>query len=141
MVIGVTAAAEAAAVSAAQTHARVAWVPNTSLMPDLLLLLREGSRGFAQFAQVKGGIDQKGWRRWTDTLMTAYCAKQSPATVQSYGVEYIEGSVLFERNDLWVGERLLRSRTYLLALEPEETLPDIAGIDHPKAHCKGVKLS
>ena len=64
--------------------------------------------------------------------MTAYCAKRSPATVQSYGVEYIEGSVLFERNDLWVGERLLRSRTYLLALEPEETLPDISGIDHPK---------
>lgn len=128
MVIGATAAAEAGAVSAAQAHARVAWVP-TSLTPDLLLLLREGSR---RFAQIKGGINQKDWRRWTDTLMAAYCAKQSPATVQSYGVEYIEGSVLFERNDLWVGERLLRSRTYLLALEPEETLPDIAGIDHPK---------
>ncbi len=133
MVIGATAAAEAATIYAAQTHARVAWVPNASLTPDLVLLLREGSRGFAQLkGGVNQGVNKTDWRRWTDTLMTAYCAKRSPSIVQSYGVEYIEGSVLFEGNDLWVGERLLRSRAYLLALEPEETLPDILGIDHPK---------
>jgi pyruvate/2-oxoglutarate dehydrogenase complex dihydrolipoamide dehydrogenase (E3) component len=129
VVIGATTAAEAAAISAAQTHARVAWAPNTSLKLDLLLLLREGSR---RFAQLKGGSNSKDWRRWTDTLMTAYGAKQSPSVVQSCGVEYIEGSILFERDDLWVAARRLRSRTYLLALDSEEMLPNISGIDHPK---------
>ncbi len=128
VVIGATTAAEAAAISAAQTHARVAWAPNTSLTSNPLLLLRESSYRFAQLK----GCDQKDWRQWTDTLMLAYGAKQSPSVVQSYGVEYIQGSVLFEHNDSWVGERLLRSRAYLLALDPEETLPNISGIDHPK---------
>jgi pyruvate/2-oxoglutarate dehydrogenase complex dihydrolipoamide dehydrogenase (E3) component len=128
VVIGATVAAASAATAAAQTHARVAWAPNTSLTPNPLLLLREGS---CRFAQLKGR-NQKDWWRWTDTLMSAYCAKQSPSVVQSYGVEYVQGSVLLEQNDFWVGERRLRSRTYLLALDPEETLPNILGIDHPK---------
>lgn len=124
VIIGETAAA---AIAAAQTHARVAWVPNASVTPDPLLLLREGSRCFAQR---QGTGSQKEWQLWTNTLITSI--QQSPSVVQSYGVEYIEGNVRFEGDELWVGERTLRSRAYLLALNPEPTLPPIEGINHPK---------
>jgi pyruvate/2-oxoglutarate dehydrogenase complex dihydrolipoamide dehydrogenase (E3) component len=127
VVIGATAAAEAAATAAAQTHARVAWALHDTPMPDPLLLLREGSRGFAR---LKGTGISRDWQRWTNTLMTA--VQPSPSRAQSYGVEYIEGAVRFEQDDLWAGNRLLRSRAYLLALNPEQTLPPIQGIHHSK---------
>jgi pyruvate/2-oxoglutarate dehydrogenase complex dihydrolipoamide dehydrogenase (E3) component len=125
--IGATAAAEAVSIAAAQTHARVAWVPNSSLMPDPLLLLREGSR---RFAGLKSTVSSQDWRLWSNTLIAA--TQQSPSIAQSYGVEYIEGNVRFERDEVWVGDRSLRSRTYLLDLPPEPTLPKLEGIHHRK---------
>jgi pyruvate/2-oxoglutarate dehydrogenase complex dihydrolipoamide dehydrogenase (E3) component len=127
VVIGETASAVTAAIAAAQTHARVAWVPNTNVTPDPLLLLREGSRCFAQ-RQDTGS--QKEWQLWTNTLITT--VQPSPSVVQSYGVEYIVGQVRFEGDEAWVGDRWLRSRAYLLALSPKQTLPSIEGIEHPK---------
>jgi pyruvate/2-oxoglutarate dehydrogenase complex dihydrolipoamide dehydrogenase (E3) component len=123
--IGATAAAKAAAIAAAQTHARVAWVPGGSLLPDPLLLLREGSR---RFAALKTTVSPQNWRLWSNTLITA--TQQSPSFAQSYGVEYIEGYVRFERDEVWVGDRQIRSRTYLLALPSEQTLPTLEGIHH-----------
>jgi pyruvate/2-oxoglutarate dehydrogenase complex dihydrolipoamide dehydrogenase (E3) component len=127
VVIGATAAAEAAAIDAAQTHARVAWVPNASFKSDPLLLLREGSR---RFAGLKRTVSAQDWRLWSNTLIAA--TQQSPSIAQSYGVEYIEGNVRFERDEVWVGDRQLRSRAYLLALNAEQTLPNLEGINHPK---------
>jgi pyruvate/2-oxoglutarate dehydrogenase complex dihydrolipoamide dehydrogenase (E3) component len=127
VVIGETAAAATAAIAAAQTHGRVAWVPNARVTPDPLLLLREGSRCFAQRQDIGS---QKEWQLWTNTLITT--VQPSPSVVQSYGVEYIEGAVRFEQGDGWVGDRRLRSRAYLLDLPPEPTLPPIEGINHPK---------
>jgi pyruvate/2-oxoglutarate dehydrogenase complex dihydrolipoamide dehydrogenase (E3) component len=127
VVIGVGKVAEAAAVAAAQTHARVAWAPHVNPIADPFLLLREGSH---RFVQIKRSNSPQEWRLWTNTLMTA--VQPSPSVVQSYGVEYIEGAVRFEQDDLWIGERRLRSRSYLLTLNPERTLPPIEGISHPK---------
>jgi pyruvate/2-oxoglutarate dehydrogenase complex dihydrolipoamide dehydrogenase (E3) component len=127
VVIGEGKVAEAAAIAAAQTHARVAWAPHFNPTHDPFLLLREGSR---RFAQIKRSDSLQEWRSWTNTLMTA--VQSSPSVVQSYGVEYVEGAVRFEQDDLWIGERMLRSRSYLLALHPEPTLPTIEGINHPK---------
>jgi pyruvate/2-oxoglutarate dehydrogenase complex dihydrolipoamide dehydrogenase (E3) component len=129
VVIGATAAAEIAAISAAQTHARVAWVPNASLTPDPLLLLREGSY---RFATLKRTASQSDWRLWTDTLITAGLTQPSLSVAQSYGVEHLEGAVRFEQGNVWIRKRNLRSRTYLLALHPEPTLPEIEGIHHSK---------
>jgi pyruvate/2-oxoglutarate dehydrogenase complex dihydrolipoamide dehydrogenase (E3) component len=129
VVIGEGKVAGSAAIAAAQTHARVAWAPHVSPIGDPFLLLREGAR---RFAQIKRADSPQEWRRWTDTLMTAEFAQVSPSVVQSYGVEYIEGAVRFEQDDVWVGERRLRSRSYLLTLNPEPTLPSIKGIHHPK---------
>ena len=127
VVIGEGHVAEAAAIAAAQTHARVAWAPHFNPIYDPFLLLREGSR---RFAQIKRSDSLQEWRSWTSTLMTA--VQSSPSVVQSYGVEYVEGTVRFEQDDLWVWERMLRSRAYLLALHPEPSLPPIEDINHPK---------
>ena len=127
VVIGEGHVAEAAAIAAAQTHARVAWAPHFNPIYDPFLLLREGSR---RFAQIKRSDSLQEWRSWTNTLMTA--VQSSPSVVQSYGVDYVEGTVRFEQDDLWVGERMLRSRAYLLALHPEPSLPPIEDIKHPK---------
>ena len=129
VVIGEGKVAESAAIAAAQTHARVAWVPSANPMADPFLLLREGARRFAQIDCSEG---PQAWRRWTDTLMTAAFAQASPSVVQSYGADYIEGAVRFEQDNLWVGERRLRSRSYLLTFNLEPTLPTIEGINHPK---------
>ena len=133
VVIGEGKVAGSAAIAAAHTHARVAWVPcanpNVTPIPDPLLLLREGAR---RFAQIKRSDSPQEWRRWTDILMTAEFAQVSPSLVQSYGADYVEGAVRFEQDNVWVGERRLRSRAYLLTINPEPALPAIEGINHPK---------
>jgi pyruvate/2-oxoglutarate dehydrogenase complex dihydrolipoamide dehydrogenase (E3) component len=130
VVVGATSAGQAAAIAAAQTYARVAWV--TASVPrtaDPLVLLREGSRRI----QTLEGVSL--FQQWQDVLSSALQGTQAASVAQSYGVDYQEGPVQFQQKDglcLTVGQRLMRSRSYLLAMEPEAVLPPILGIDRPQ---------
>lgn len=133
VIVGGTSAGKAAAIAAAQTYARVAWV--TASVPraaDPLMLLREGSR---TMQTLKGFSLPKHWMNGADVLSSALQGIQAPSVVQSYGVDYQEGPIQFQQKDglcLTVGQRLMRSRSYLLAMELEAPLPNIQGIDIPQ---------
>ncbi|WP_404787135.1 FAD-dependent oxidoreductase [Altericista sp. CCNU0014] len=129
-IIGATPAAAAAAIAAARTHARSIWLPEATPTPDPLLLLREGSRGLGDR---QGSVTPGDWLLWTDTLQSALAAERSPSAVQAYGVDYLEGAVQFQPDDSIVaGQRRVRSRAYLLAMDAEAERPAIEGIDHPQ---------
>ncbi len=129
-IIGATTAATTAAIAAALSHARVAWLPNGIPAPDPLLLLREGSRSIAEW---KGRVTPQGWALWTDTLTSTLMSDHSPSVIQAQGVDYIEGSVQFQpEGDIVAGQRRLRSRAYLLAMDSEAEIPAILDIHHPK---------
>ncbi len=133
VIVGGTPAGKAAAIAAAQTYARVAWV--TASVPratDPLVLLREGSRTIQMF---KGVSLSNHWTEGADMLSSTLQGIQAPSIVQSYGVDYQEGPIQFQQKDglcLTVGQRLMRSRSYLLAMEPEVLLPKIPGMDLPQ---------
>jgi pyruvate/2-oxoglutarate dehydrogenase complex dihydrolipoamide dehydrogenase (E3) component len=130
VIVGATTAATTAAIAAAHSHARVAWVPDGITAPDPLLLLREGSRSIAAW---KGAVAPQDWVLWTDTLTSTLMAERSPAVIQSQGVDYIEGSVQFQpENGVVVGQRWLRSRAYLLAMDSETDIPLLLDIHHPR---------
>jgi pyruvate/2-oxoglutarate dehydrogenase complex dihydrolipoamide dehydrogenase (E3) component len=130
VIVGATTAATTAAIAAAHSHARVAWVPDGITAPDPLLLLREGSRSIAEW---KGAVTPQDWVLWTDTLTSTLMAERSPAVIQSQGVDYIEGSVRFQPEDgVAVGQRWLRSRAYLLAMDSETDIPPLLDIHHPR---------
>jgi pyruvate/2-oxoglutarate dehydrogenase complex dihydrolipoamide dehydrogenase (E3) component len=133
VIVGETPAGKAAAIAAAQAYARVAWV--TASVPraaDPLVLLREGSRTM----QIRKGLSlSQHWTKGAEVLSSALQGSQAPSGVQSYGVDYQEGPVQFQQKDglcLTVGQRLMRSRSYLLAMEPEVLLPKILGMDLPQ---------
>lgn len=129
-IIGATTAATTAAIAAAQFHARVAWVPDGIPTADLLLLLREGSR---TMARGNGRITPQDWVLWTDTLQSTLMTEQSPAAIQAQGVDYVEGLVQFQQEDgITVGQRQLRSRAYLLAMDSEPEIPAFLDINHPR---------
>jgi pyruvate/2-oxoglutarate dehydrogenase complex dihydrolipoamide dehydrogenase (E3) component len=118
VVVGGTAAGQAAAIAATQTYARVAWV--TASVPrvaDPLVLLREGSRRVQNLENISL------YPQWMEALSTVMPGTQAASVAQSYGVDYQEGPLQFQQKDglcLTVGQRLMRSRSYLLAMEPEE---------------------
>ncbi len=134
VIVGGTPAGKAAAIAAAQTYARVAWV--TASVPraaDPLVLLREGSRTIQTLKGLSPSDDH--WKEGVDVLSSALQGIQAPSVVQSYGVDYQEGPIQFQQKDglcLTVGQRLMRSRSYLLAMEPEMLLPQIPGMDLPQ---------
>jgi pyruvate/2-oxoglutarate dehydrogenase complex dihydrolipoamide dehydrogenase (E3) component len=129
-IIGATTAAAAAAIAAAHSHARVAWISEASPTPDLLLLLREGSH---IIAEGKGRVTPQDWVLWTDTLQSTLMAAHPPAAIQAQGVDYLEGSVQFQPDDaVRVGQRRLRSRAYLLAMDSEVEIPASLDINHPR---------
>jgi pyruvate/2-oxoglutarate dehydrogenase complex dihydrolipoamide dehydrogenase (E3) component len=131
VVVGDTAAAATAAITAAQVHARVAWVAPTRSI-DPLLLLREGARGFRE--HLPHAANPKAWRHWT-TVLQSTLANDPSATAQINGVNTIESPAVFVpgKTVSLRGEHFLwRSRTYLLAMMPPEKRPPIPGIDHPQ---------
>ncbi len=129
VVVGAMAAAQAAAIAAAQTYARVAWATETAPGCDPLLLLRESCRLIAQRLDKPS---PQGLKIAAELLVSALPYSVSPATAQAEGVNYIEGSISFESAGLMVSGQEVRSRAYLLAIEPEYSLPPIPGILHPK---------
>jgi pyruvate/2-oxoglutarate dehydrogenase complex dihydrolipoamide dehydrogenase (E3) component len=129
VVMGSTAAAQTAAIAAAQTYARVAWATETAPVCEPLLLLREGSRLLAQRPEKPSA---QGLQTASELLASVLPYQSSPAVAQAEGVNYVEGSILFNEKGLTVAGQGLRSRAYLLALEPPESLPPIPGILHPK---------
>ena len=125
IIIGATAAAQSAAIAAAQTYARTAWVCEAAPVLDPLFLLREGSifcQRFQQPAQSFGAA--------ADLLVSTGGASPNPA--QAEGVDYREGPILFESGGLTVAGQAMRGRAYLLALKPSASLPPIPGLIHPK---------
>jgi pyruvate/2-oxoglutarate dehydrogenase complex dihydrolipoamide dehydrogenase (E3) component len=129
VVVGATAAAQAAAIAAAQTYARVAWTAETAPVCDPLLLLRESCRLVSQRSDKSS---PQSLKIAAELLVSALPYNASPATAQSEGVNYLEGPILFESAGLTIAGQEVRSRAYLLAIEPEQLLPSIPGILHPK---------
>jgi pyruvate/2-oxoglutarate dehydrogenase complex dihydrolipoamide dehydrogenase (E3) component len=128
VVVGATAAAQAAAIAAARTHARVAWATETTPLCDPLLLLRESCRLVSQRPDKPS---PQGLKIAAELLASALPYNTSPATAQAEGVNYLEGPLSFEAGLIIAGQSV-RSRAYLLAIEPEQPLPSIPGILHPK---------
>jgi pyruvate/2-oxoglutarate dehydrogenase complex dihydrolipoamide dehydrogenase (E3) component len=129
VVVGATAAAQAAAITAAQTYARVAWATETAPVCDPLLLLRESCRFVSQRSEKPS---PQSLKIAVELLASALPYNTSPATAQAEGVNYLEGPLSFEAAGLVVAGQSVRSRTYLLAIEPDQPLPSIPGILHPK---------
>ncbi|MGB8698351.1 MAG: FAD-dependent oxidoreductase [Thermosynechococcaceae cyanobacterium] len=134
VVVGATPAAETAAIAAAQAYARVAWVPGSGVRQDPLLLLREGTQALAHRAGQRGP-HPSDWRAWASLLETTADSHPSPSAIQAHGVDYLEGPIAFQMEGtlgLTVGSRQLRSRAYLLAIDPDPTIPKLPGLDHPR---------
>jgi pyruvate/2-oxoglutarate dehydrogenase complex dihydrolipoamide dehydrogenase (E3) component len=129
VVVGATAAAQAAAIAAAQTYARVAWATETAPVCDPLLLLRESCRLVSQRSDKSS---PQSLKIAAELLVSALPYNASPAAAQAEGVNYLEGPILFESAGLMIAGQKVRSRAYLLAIEPEQPLPPIPGILHPK---------
>jgi pyruvate/2-oxoglutarate dehydrogenase complex dihydrolipoamide dehydrogenase (E3) component len=129
VVVGATAAAQAAAISAAQTYARVAWATETAPVCDPLMLLRESGRLISQRPDKPS---PQSLKIAVELLASALPYNASPAAAQAECVNYLEGSIRFETAGLTVAGQRVRSRAYLLAIEPEQLLPSIPGILHPK---------
>jgi pyruvate/2-oxoglutarate dehydrogenase complex dihydrolipoamide dehydrogenase (E3) component len=131
IVVGPTSAAQTAAIAAAQTYARVAWITETSpRSTDPLTLLRESTRSLSLLT----GLDApqlQDWAEWLTILETAL-DRDPAANVQAYSVNYLEGSIQFQVEgslSVRVGKKVLRSRSYLLAMDPEGSFPSIPGIE------------
>ena len=125
IIVGATAAAQSAAIAAAQTYARTAWASEAAPVLDPLFLLREGSSFCQRFQQPASAFSAAA-----DLISSAGWA--SPTKAQAEGVDYREGSILLSSEGLTVSGQLMRARAYLLALSPLALLPAIPGIIHPK---------
>ncbi len=134
VVVGATAAAQTAAIAAAQTYARVAWVTETAPTCDPLLLLRESCRLVSQRSQNLSSQNPspQDLKLAAELLTSALPYSTSPAIAQAEGVNYLEGSLSFEKEELTVAGQAVRSQAYLLAIKPERSLPSIPGMIHPK---------
>jgi pyruvate/2-oxoglutarate dehydrogenase complex dihydrolipoamide dehydrogenase (E3) component len=128
VVVGGTAAAQAAAIAAAQTYARVAWATETTPVCDSSLLLRESCRFVSQRPDKPS---PQGLKIAAELLASALPYNTSPATAQAEGVNYLEGPLSFEAAGLLIAGQSVRSRAYLLAIEPEQPFPSIPGILPP----------
>jgi pyruvate/2-oxoglutarate dehydrogenase complex dihydrolipoamide dehydrogenase (E3) component len=77
-------------------------------------------------------IDLAGVKLWSDEVDAILCEKRSPAFLAALGIDFIPGSGEFcrlPRQAFLVGERRLRSRSYLLATGYHYAAPVVEGID------------
>jgi pyruvate/2-oxoglutarate dehydrogenase complex dihydrolipoamide dehydrogenase (E3) component len=131
VVVGDTAAAATAAMTAAQVHARVAWVASPVRI-DSLQLLKEGVRSFR--AHLAEEPTPQVWQYWTAVLLSARTDQPSVAA-QISGVHYVESPVVFAPGQpvtLKGDHGLWRARRYLLAMTPPERRPPLPGIKLPQ---------
>ncbi len=133
IVVGPTPTAQSAAIAAARTYARVAWITDTDpITSDPFVLLREGTRSLSNL-KGQGTLQPQDWTEGLAVLATAL-DRDPVARVQAYGGNYVQGPIQFQRErglSVTVGGRSLRSRSYLLAMSPGPGLPAIPGINHP----------
>ncbi len=123
VVVGPTQAAETAAIAAAKSFARVAWVTPTGPEASPLLLLQ------AAAACSRPLLPER--IAWALTLQDAWTTQHAVAAVKALGVNYQVGhcSLQLRARSLEVNQQTWRSRAVLLALEPAAALPELAGLD------------
>jgi pyruvate/2-oxoglutarate dehydrogenase complex dihydrolipoamide dehydrogenase (E3) component len=113
VVVGATMAGEAAALAAAAVYARVAWILETEFQPDYITL-------FATLAtQVGQGRPRQSLAQAMPWLVEQWQVQHSLSELQARGVDILTGDFQFQISPslaVEVGQRRLRSRTYLLAL-------------------------
>jgi pyruvate/2-oxoglutarate dehydrogenase complex dihydrolipoamide dehydrogenase (E3) component len=113
VVVGATIAGEAAAIAAAKSYARVAWILETEFQPDYVTL-------FSTLAtQVRQGLSLQSLAQAMPWLTEQWQVQHSLSEVQARGVDILTGDFQFQTIPslaVEIGQRRLRSRTYLLAL-------------------------
>lgn len=127
VVVGATAVAQVAALTAAQAHAHTAWVTETAPECSPLFLLRESS-----CLLQSQPLTAQGLRTEVELLESVFTERSAPAVAQAAGVHYLEGSISFQSEGLTVDGKAVRSRSYLLTMEPTPVLLPIPGIIHPR---------
>jgi pyruvate/2-oxoglutarate dehydrogenase complex dihydrolipoamide dehydrogenase (E3) component len=146
VIIGATAAGLHAASLAARLKARVALVEQTQTVEiagTWQRVLGEITRSTQRlhhthqigiYGQGRGerSLDWPQTTEWITTLMADQQTWTAPAVLAAAGVDYLAASGEFCRKPhpgFIVEGRLLRSRAYLLALNPASILPPILGLD------------
>ncbi len=144
VVIGNTATGIYAALSAAKLKARVAIVEQ-NIRSDSTIV-RHAFAEIGDIAQSLDRINQLGLyhseivsgvlqlaeaKKWADTLNSTLQQLDSPAVLASLGIEFIASSGEFCRephSGFLVDQRVLRSRTFLIATEQIPVIPNIEGL-------------
>jgi pyruvate/2-oxoglutarate dehydrogenase complex dihydrolipoamide dehydrogenase (E3) component len=139
IIIGGTHTARYAAAKAAQTKARIALIePSSHLIPTALH--RQALAHAAQVAHQMCHADLWGfpsttlpfqWHtltEWTTRVAETLTPEQSVESLATVGVDVVIGKCTFIRHPqgLEINGRVLRSRTYLLALATQPAIPQIA---------------
>jgi pyruvate/2-oxoglutarate dehydrogenase complex dihydrolipoamide dehydrogenase (E3) component len=113
VVVGATMAGEAAAIAAAANYARVAWILETEFQPDYVTLFSTVATQVRQGRSLQSLVPAMPW------LVEQWQVQHSLSEVQARGVDILAGDFQFQTIPslaVEVGQRRLRSRTYLLAL-------------------------
>jgi pyruvate/2-oxoglutarate dehydrogenase complex dihydrolipoamide dehydrogenase (E3) component len=113
VVVGATMAGEAAAIAAAKSYAHVAWILETEFKPDYVAL-------FSTLAtQVRQGLPLQSYVPAMPWLVEQWQVQHSLSELKARGVDILTGDFQFQTIPslaVEIGQRRLRSRTYLLAL-------------------------
>ncbi len=133
VVVGPTQAAETAAIAAAKSFARVAWVTPTVPEASPLLLVQ------AAAACTRSLLPER--IAWALTLQDTWTTQHAVAAVKALGVNYQSGhgSLHLRARSLQVNQQTWRSRAMLLALESTAALPELAELD-PDCVCSVADL-
>jgi pyruvate/2-oxoglutarate dehydrogenase complex dihydrolipoamide dehydrogenase (E3) component len=126
VVVGNNAAARWAAIAAQQFSAHVALVALTpDVIPTALLL-----QTWAKIRQNENPT--LPFREWAAAMAYNLTEPTSPAQLASMGIEQINGVAQFQQKpqlQVHVENRVLRSRQYLLSLDPALPVPSIPGLN------------
>ncbi|WP_072620500.1 FAD-dependent oxidoreductase [Spirulina major] len=132
VIVGHTPAGVAAALEATQQGARVALV-NHNLPPAIAPYIRYGLRYWSSQQRTEwAAVDWPAITAQIQGGVAAITEQWSPAVLGMAGVDWVAGMAEFVTEPalgLQVGERVLRSRAYLLALETTTARPELAGLN------------
>ena len=120
VIVGATMAGEAAAIAAAAVYARVAWILEAEFQPDYEALFAILAAQVAQGLPLQSASHAMPW------LVEQWRAQHSLSELQARGIDILTGEFQFQTTPslaVEVGQRRLRSRTYLLALPTILSLP------------------
>jgi pyruvate/2-oxoglutarate dehydrogenase complex dihydrolipoamide dehydrogenase (E3) component len=125
VIVGATMAGEAAASAAAAAYARVAWILETEFQPDYVTL-------FSILAtQVRQGLSLQSLAHAMPWLVEQWQVQHSLSELQARGVDVFTGDFQFQTIPslaVEVGQRRLRSRTYLIALPAFSAQPHVNSV-------------